>query len=374
MKYSIDIDEKSLFRGIKNDFKSGHSATTSTPLNQSKDKAKWRNDIYTFLNACQSEDVSKIPDRLKDLCLRQTTSKAPTKLVNFYVFSNFAVDGVPFEAEASFAMCIKEETAGEISKRDSKTGTNTHIGRQMLHYQVSLNYTTDGYNINNGIVLKRIIDVNGGFAYVVKGFDYDTDTKVLNFRTTLVGLEGVSLSNVFKSKKGIGKKLLVDDIKLNNLDIDKKLVEKLLPEEERNSFYTTLEKIQESCRSNGILGEKYVLEKLDDILGKKIQKKIKNKSHISDKYPQSPYDIECDMEDGEKMYIEVKSTKDAKKIFYMSKGERNFMDLKEQNYLLILVTKVNTDKKKTFSYFRKEIMNSDIMEQENQSIKFIVRT
>ena len=44
MKYSFNIDEKSLYRGIKNDYKKGQTATVHTPINQSKDKNKWRND------------------------------------------------------------------------------------------------------------------------------------------------------------------------------------------------------------------------------------------------------------------------------------------------------------------------------------------
>ena len=46
MKYSFNIDEKSLFRGVKNDYSKGQSPTVHTPLNQSNDQRKWRNDIY----------------------------------------------------------------------------------------------------------------------------------------------------------------------------------------------------------------------------------------------------------------------------------------------------------------------------------------
>ena len=94
--------------------------------------------------------------------------------------------------------------------------------------------------------------------------------------------------------------------------------------------------------------------------------------HVSKQYPQSPYDIEC-IVNGKKLYIEVKSTKESKKVFYMSKGERKFMDKYEQQYLLILVTNVMSKHKKTNKYQRKEIMNSCVMEQECQSIKFIVK-
>ena len=57
----------------------------------------------------------------------------------------------------------------------------------------------------------------------------------------------------------------------------------------------------------------------------------------------------------------------------MSKGERKFMDMYKQRYLLVLVTNVKSKHKKYSVYERKEIMNSNKMEQEYQSIKFIVK-
>ena len=112
----------------------------------------------------------------------------------------------------------------------------------------------------------------------------------------------------------------------------------------------------------------HLLDNIKKILGAEPEEK----THISKKYPQSPFDIECII-DGEKKYIEVKSTGGEKKVFYMSKGERKFMDKYEQRYLLVLVTNVKSKHKKYSVYERKEIMNSGKMEQECQSIKFIVK-
>ena len=47
-KIRFKIDEKSLFLGTYNDYKKGQTATVSTPLNQSKDESKWRNDILAL--------------------------------------------------------------------------------------------------------------------------------------------------------------------------------------------------------------------------------------------------------------------------------------------------------------------------------------
>lgn len=368
MKYSFVIDEKSLFRGVKNDYKRGQSATVHTPLNQSQDKNKWRNDIYDFLKGCESEDkAGNLPEMLEAKCLPKTTSKASGIVVHFYVFSKFTLDGVSFNVDSSFAMYVKEETSESIVQRNGVTTANTHFGRQKLHYPIAFTHMSDGYNIDNRKVLDKILEVNGGFAYVVDGFDYDTETKVLNFKTTIIGLEGVLLSNVFKRKKGIGLKLLVDGISMDQPSLVSG-AEKILTEEENKAFFETLDKIQKSSRSNGLKGEEFVLDNIKKILGAEPEEK----NHISKKYPQSPFDIEC-IVDGKKKYIEVKSTGGEKKVFYMSKGERKFMDKYEQCYLLVLVTNVKSNHKKYSVYERDDIMNSSKMEQEYQSIKFIVK-
>lgn len=368
MKYSFVIDEKSLFRGVKNDYKKGQSATVHTPLNQSQDKNKWRNDIYDFLKGCESEDkVDGLPELLKVKCLKKTTSKASGQIIHFYVFSNFTLDGIPFDADYSFAMYVKEETSKSIVKRNGLTTVNTHLGRQKLHYPIAFAHMSDGYNIDNRKVLDKILEVNGGFAYVVDGFEYDTETQILDFKTTIIGVEGVLLSNVFKRKKGVGLKLLVDGISMDQPSLIS-TTKKILTEEENKAFFETLDKIQESSRSNGQIGEEYVYNNIKKILGAEPEEK----THISKKYPQSPFDIECII-DGEKKYIEVKSTGGEKKVFYMSKGERKFMDMYKQRYLLVLVTNVKSKHKKYSVYERKEIMDSSKMEQECQSIKFFVK-
>ena len=76
---------------------------------------------------------------------------------------------------------IKREMSLKIKDRKGDIVDNTHIGRQKLHYPISLFYKSDVFNIDNKIVLDKILKVNGGFAYVVNGFDIDTETNILNF-------------------------------------------------------------------------------------------------------------------------------------------------------------------------------------------------
>lgn len=365
MRYSFDIDEKSLFVGVKNNYSRGQSATVHTPLNQAKNKNDWRKDIYAFLEGHKS--VDNLPERLNDLCLKKSTSQAPARIVHFYVFSKFTLDGVKFDVDKSFAMYVKEEISDTIVNRNGVVVTNTHKGRQKLHYPKTLAYISDGFNIDNNVVLQKILDVNGGFAYVVNGFDYDDDTKTLNFRTTMVGLKDVLLSNVFIKKKGVGKKLIVDGT-FSQIGIPH-ISKGIISDEEENKFLETFEKIQESSRANGRMGEEYVVNNIKRILK---TESITNLIHISDSYPFSPYDIECII-NGEKLFIEVKSTQGSKKEFYMSKSERQFMDKYHDRYLLILVTNVKAKQKKCCQYRREEIMNDNNMRQEPQGIKFVVK-
>ena len=368
MIYSFDIDEKSLYRGITNDYKRGQSATIATPLNQAKSRDKWRKSIYRFLKGYTSEDIATLPDTLKDKCLKTTTSKAECKLIYFNIFSKFSLDDVPFDADASFAMYVKEEISETITKRNGEIGINTHKGRQRLCYPTGLHYQAAGYNIDNGKILNKIIEVNGGFAYVVNGFDVNTENGTLNFRTTMVGLNGVFLSNVFKRAKGVGVKLNVNGINFDENSYSKRK-ESILSKTESNTFYTTLKKIESASRANGIKGEEYVFENLGKIL--KLSN-IKFPVHVSKKYPQSPYDIECSVE-GIKKYIEVKSTSGNKKVFCMSKGERKFMRKYDKDYILVLVINVVSNHRRAFTYSRREIENANIMEQEFLNIKFIVK-
>jgi hypothetical protein len=183
----------------------------------------------------------------------------------------------------------------------------------------------------------------------------------------MVGIKGVFLSNVFKRGKGVGVKLNVNGINFDE-ELFSKRKESVLSEIESNTFYSLLEKIQDSSRKNGIIGEEFVYNNLNMIIGSNAE----SPCHVSKNYPQSPYDIECYIE-GKKKYIEVKSTSKEKKVFLMSRGERRFMEKYEKDYILVLVTNVRSNHRKFSKYNRKQIENSSIMEQEFQSIKYIVK-
>lgn len=368
MKYSFSIDEKSLHVGIKNDYPKGHSATVHTPLNQSKDENRWHNDVYNFLKGCKSEDkINILPVGLKNKCLLKTTSQTPTEVIHFFEFSKFSLDGVPFNVNASFAIFVKREICKTALKRNGVTEQNIHYMREKLHYTKTFCYKSDGYNIDNKAVLNKILEVNGGFAYIVKGFDFDKKKKILNFNTISVGPINILLSKVFIAKKGVGPKLIADNYNNEESRLLIEANETLAPEDSK-SFAEKCMKIFESRLVNGALGEDYVFDNITQILEKTPDETPK---HVSKEYPKAPYDIECII-NGKKLFIEVKSTASEKKVFFMSENEKLFMEAHKKQYLLVLVTNVKSYNKMYTTFKPKEILSSSRMIIEPQGYRFEV--
>lgn len=324
------IDEKSLFYGIKNDYQKGQTATVHTPLNQSKDPNKWHHDILALTKT--NIECKSIPDMLVERCLRNTTSDANSQLNQLYVFNNLLLDGQPLNTNNDFCMYIKEEIDEFIINRKGKRTQNTHLGRLKLHYPISLQYKGDGFNIDNKEVLNCILRQNGGFAFVVRGFEYSEENNTLNFITTMVGPEGILLSNVFKRQKGTGKKLLLNEIDVNDFEFikDNILVSGITP---TVSVDDALEKVNKTRVENGKIGEEIIMEMLSKTAG------VENLYHTSKDFRFSLYDIEFYI-NGVKKYVEVKATQGDKKIFNMSSGEIKFMNRYKDDYVLFLITNV----------------------------------
>jgi len=334
-KYRFKIDEKSLWYGLYNDLK-GQSATVATPLNQSKDPNKWHKDILVLETLGISKEINN-PVLLKK-CIKKTTSQADAVVDSFFEFDNLFVDGKKLNCGCSFGMYIKRETSETIKHRHGNGyGPNTHLGRKQLHYQVSLKHLTDGFNIDNKKVLDSILQQNGGFAYVVRGFEYDSGDKSLNFITSMIGVQNTRLSAVFLRKKGVGKKLIVKEIDPDLVQDDYPpelvaLMETLQVNEKKENL-TQFDVLNKTRVENGKLGEeiiiKYLMENFED---------ISDLYHTSKDYPTSPYDIEYTDKDGTKKYVEVKSTSGTRKCFNMSSGEIKFMNSYKDNYILFLVS------------------------------------
>ena len=347
------IDEKSLFIGTYNDFEKGQTATVSTPLNQSKDEDKWRHDILAL--AKSNCNVMNPPQMLIHNC--QVASRSGNTIDNVFVFKKILLDGVELKVDADFAMYFKRETDKYIIKRDGTKDKNTHLGRIKLHYPITFSFKSNGFNIDNKAVLDEILKQNGGFAYVVRGFEYYEDIKTLNFITSLIGPEGIPLSTVFKRQKGVGKKLMVDPSEVVDNDYVV-VVEKTPDMKGANISYELINKAR--CE-NGKLGEEYIYKLLLDRLPKGC-----DLFHTSLNFPQSPYDMEY-VENGTKRYVEVKATSGNKPIFNMSSGELKFMENYKNFYKLYMVTNVKDESPKVKEYTYYDIMK---MRREYPSVRF----
>ena len=346
MDLKFKIDEKSLYYGIKNDYEKGQTATVHTPINQSSDPEKWHKDIIELTKHNLSS--KNIPDMLLTRCLRNTTSQAKSKINHFFEFKKLKIDGLDLQCTTSFAMYIKEEIDEYIINRNGKRVKNTHFGRQKLHYPISLKFKSDGFNVDNENVLKSILNQNGGFAFVVRGFEYCLEDSSLNFITSMVGPENILLSNVFKRAKGTGKKLLLSEVDVNDLEI---VNDNIVNKEAKNTDIQSIFEMANKTKSeNGARGEQIILEKL-----KEQSSNITDIYHTSIDYPTSPYDIEY-IENGVKKYVEVKSTQGSKKIFNMSSGEIKFMDKYSDNYILYLITNVRDSTYKIFKFNKEDII------------------
>lgn len=339
------ISETSLRYGMYNNYKKGHTASVETELNQSKDPNKWRNDILQLRTMnCRVED-SKIPDDLIDACRKNEKNK--TNVTDIFIFDNILVNGEKLDVDASYCMYIKEETSATANIINASHNSNTHLGRLMIHYPISFDYRKDGFNINNRLILDKIMEENGDYAFVVNGFVYNSETRTLNFLVKLVGPRGILLTSVFKEGKGVGQKLKIDDSFSYENNVIVTCKRNLVTGKED----IEIEEVNRTRSSNGLKGEEFVYELLKSKL-----LEDNDLFHTSKTYKFSPYDIEY-VEDGIKKYIEVKATQGNKEVFNLSSGELKFMNEHKDNYILYMVTNVNSEFPNYKTYTYKEIMN-----------------
>ncbi len=363
-KFRFKIDEKSLYYWIKNDYLKWQTATVNTPINQARNPNNRHRDIMELYDSWM--ELKQIPDVLKDKCLKTTTSQANSIINYFFEFRNLYIDWVKLNTKSSFWIYIKEEVDKYIKDRKRRLVSNTHLWRKKLHYPISLKHMSDWLNINNKDVLNCILVQNWWFAYIVRWFECDTVEKSLNFITSIIWLEWILLSNVFRRQKWVWKKLLISEINPDDINLEAQDIldeEKVVMSEDFKPWNNiNFEKINKLKVENGKIGEKYVYDNIRSLISNDIQ----DIYHTSEFYPTSPYDIEY-VDNWVKKYLEVKSTSGIKEVFNMSCWEIKFMKKYKNDYTLILVT----DVKNKFPTIRKFICNEILnLKQEYPSTRF----
>lgn len=190
-KIILPIDTKSLYLNILNDNSSGHTATVATPLKQGN---SYNDELGRLLSIREKEVDFENKAGLVNELLKNSKSKNIIRHV--YVFDKISVNGIDIITNYQYCIFIKEEV--DPSK--------AQFGRLKVHYPTSLKYEDFEVNINNKEVIKEISRTLKDYAFIVKSFEYDVNTKTLNFNALIVGENKIPYSKVFINEKGVGNK------------------------------------------------------------------------------------------------------------------------------------------------------------------------
>lgn len=190
-KIILPIDTKSLYLNILNDNLTGHTATVATPLKQGN---SYNKELGRLLEIKEKEVEFQDKPELINEMLKNSKSKIIIKKV--FVFDKISVNGIIIETNKQFCIFIKEEVDPD----------KVQYGRLKIHYPISFKYEDIDFSINNRETIYLISKVLNDYAFIIKNFEYDTKTKILNFNALIVGENKVPYSKVFINEKGTGNK------------------------------------------------------------------------------------------------------------------------------------------------------------------------
>ena len=309
----LPIDVKSLFFNIKNDNKTGHTATVATPLKQG---ASVREEL---------SHITEIPENIKSFSREELISKilaksrAQAKIIGLFVFDKFSVNGVTLEEDNSFCMYIREET----------DPNNVHFGRQKIHYPSSLVYEDNDVVINNRSVMRSVSSYLRGYAFLIEAFEYDTDTGVLNFDATIVGENDIPYSKVFINRRGVGNKFTSHFTEVSDIyDME------IISLREKHGYdVVTPENFNEIISANTAIAHSLAVDYLTSTGAENIRV-------LKEEYPYALYDIQY-TENGVRKYAIVKQTATKSKHFSLPLSKIQFCNDFSNQALLLLVTDVN---------------------------------
>lgn len=311
-KIYLHIDTKSLYMNIKNDNKTGHTATVATPIKQGNTFNKELKEIYKIPKQIDFHDEHI-------LAILKNHSKSIVRVTNVFIFNKFSVNGIPFDCECCFCIFIKEEI-------DEK---RKQFGRIKLHYPISLKFETiNGQVINNKIVLAALSKKIFDYAFICEGFEYDIDTDLLNFKVTIVGYNQIPYSKVFVNGKGVGKRL---NGKFNNHS--ESYDTEIIRLREKYGYEITPDNFEEFDNITKKIAINLVIDFLKN-------KKVENIKQISLDYPYSLFDFSYE-ENGRTKYIIMKYTCGKLKTFSLSYESYIFMTNFRDDCQLFLINEEN---------------------------------
>lgn len=323
----LPIDTKSLYFNIKNDNIHGHTATVATPLKQGN---TYNNELGKLLSIQEKKiDISSKAEFVHELIKH---SKSKVIITHAYKFDKLSVNGMRIYTESDFCVYVKEEV----------DPCKVQYGRLKVHYPMNLFYSDEDFSVNNKEVINAISDKLSNYAFLIRAFEYNTETQILNFDALIVGVNGVPYSKVFINEKGVGNKFNLifnenaDDYDYEIISLRKKFGEIVSP----SNFLEYSRKMKELA---------YEILKNNELTDIEI---------ISDKYPYSLFDFIYKDVDGIKKYGILRVTSTKMKYFNMSLSQRNFLyDNKEDVIVFLIVNiyekpevlKISCDKLSEFS-------------------------
>lgn len=341
MIIKLPIDTKSLYFNIKNDNQSGHTATVATPLKQGK-------SVHLEL-----AKILQIPENIDEFSKQELSthilskSRAEAKIVKTYVFDKIMVNGISVESDSSFCIYIREETGID----------NFHFGRQKVHYPPTLKFSNESVEINNRNVVNAISALLNDYAFIVEAFEYDTDTKTLNFNVVIVGQNDIPYSKVFQNKKGVGNKF------------------SSVFNEYADVYDAEIISLREHLGYDNVVPDNFVeiMEENRSIALKEIQEYLlkQNKENIrilSEDYPYALYDIEY-TENNEKYYVICRFTSTKISYFNLPHFKIKFCNDFSEKVRIVLATNINETPKLTWY----KITDLNSMSKAINSITYTIR-
>ncbi len=309
----LPIDLKSLYLNIKNDNKTGHTATVATPLRQGNSIHKEIAQILTLPSIVP-------PDSFEDLSLHLiSNSRAEAKIVQAFLFDNISVNGIPVNCQSSFCVYIREEI----------DPNNVHYGRQKVHYPQKLKYEDANISIDNNEVIKAISATLHDYAFIVQALEYDESTHILNFDALIVGEKNIPYSKVFLNKRGVGEKFsLIFNVYADLYDSEIIAMRRALGYDAVNP-----DNFMEVMSMNKAKS----LDLVSSSLKKQERKKL---NLISNRYPYSIYDIEMESQ-GQKKYVIVRFSSTKICYFNLSSNCIRFINSFPEQTEIYFVSDIN---------------------------------
>ncbi len=313
----LPIDTKSLHCNIKNDNKSGHTATVATPLKQG---SSYDQELGRIFEIPQYKYFETNADLINSI---NKNARTPIKVIGVFVFDRIAVNGTKIECNKQFCIYVREE----IDK------SKVQCGRIKVHYPIGFQFEDNELSIDNRSIVNAVSAKLNNYAFFVSAFEYNTDTKLLNFRATIVGEPQVPYSKVFVNEKGVGNKFVLSFTDISD-HYDSEVIALRQREGDSVTAINYLD-IMNKYRTEAMKYAEHFLYDSDNVT------QVRN---VGREYPYAPYDFEY-IQGNITKYALVFFTATNTVYFSMSSKRVRFCNDFADRTLLVLFTEIAKEPK-----------------------------